>query len=571
MTSPTTQLLEKPGVQLLLLLTLTAAAYAGVVHAGFVWDDHALVVRNSLTGDLRNLPAFFHTDLWAGAGAGDIGAGSGYYRPLLLCSLAMDRLLAGLNPALAHLHSLCWHLAAIFALHRLLRGLVGPAAALCGATLFALHPVQSEAVVWVSARNDPMAAAFFIGGLVLLQEERTRWPRALLGGTFALMAMLSKESALLFPLILLALDLGRWGRPGRDAVRITAATAAVLLAVTLRALSGVSGAALPEDEGWRLLMQQSWESIATYTRLLVVPWPLSAGRDLESLSLPLSTQIQGGITLLLLFLGLPLVAHRHGAARQRLCIAGLTWAIASFVPSILAIADKGLLGERYLYLPLAGLALAIATTIPERRASLLGLPFFLLLWMGILHQRLPDWRGDLELWAATLRDTPSTFVEASYGHALRGEQENLKAFLHFRAAILGDPPVLDVCPNTLAAAMAAGRPDLAVQAALETGTRGCAGPEWMGHHAVALAVSGQWEQAVELAGRARQDPARRADLVLAASRVIADDPDTYCALLQNWSGTEAASAQIARILALGSHPGLSDRLLDPGNVRFRCP
>ena len=72
------------------MLAVVALAYLPVLAAGFVWDD-ALLVENTLTGSLLNLPRFFAVDLWS---TNPEGAGSGYC-PVLL-DFAIDRALFGL-------------------------------------------------------------------------------------------------------------------------------------------------------------------------------------------------------------------------------------------------------------------------------------------------------------------------------------------------------------------------------------------------------------------------------------------------------------------------------------------
>ena len=138
-----------PRQALLLLLALVGVAYVGALQAGFVWDDVPLVLRNRLTGDLANLPQFFAMDLWDGSPV-DQGV-SGYYRPLFLVSLAVDRALFGLSSVGAHAQSLLWHGIAVVLAFHLLRGWLGVERAFAAALVFGLHPIQSEAVIWVAA------------------------------------------------------------------------------------------------------------------------------------------------------------------------------------------------------------------------------------------------------------------------------------------------------------------------------------------------------------------------------------------------------------------------------------
>ncbi|NOY25106.1 MAG: hypothetical protein GXP62_04450, partial [Oligoflexia bacterium] len=223
----------------LAILLLVLAAYLPLLGAGYVWDDQDLILKNTAITSLSNWPQLFSQDLWAGTPlAGD---GSGFYRPLVALSLAFDHALAPGSAAFAHAHSLAWHLLACLLLWCLLRRSVGVVGAAAGLPLFALHPVQTEAVAWISARNDPMAAALLFGALLLLDRDRPS-PGALLGGAVLLLAaLLAKESALLAPAMLALVAVARTGRPGRLRSHL-----AVLLALCIyAALRTWAGVALP--------------------------------------------------------------------------------------------------------------------------------------------------------------------------------------------------------------------------------------------------------------------------------------------------------------------------------------
>lgn len=537
--------LARPGIQGALLCALTAAAYVGVLQAGFVWDDHALVLGNSLTASLAHLPQYFTSDLWAGT-ATAIGDGSGYWRPLMLLSLALDRAFFGLAAPPAHLHSLAWHLLAVLALHRLLLGLVRPLPALVGAAVFALHPLQSEAVVWVAARNDTMAAALVLASLAVLRPAEAGGRRLLGGALLAGGAVLSKESALLVPVMLLVLDLARSGRPvgwRRHAVL----WGAVAFHVGARFAVGVASAARPPAIGWRLLLwDRPLDVLATYGSLLAWPWPLSGGRDLESLDVGALGRLLG-LGVLVLLPGLLLLPR----PRRALAGAGLALAGLAFLPSVLALADKGLLGERYAYLSLAGVGIAVAAALPDRVAVLAVAGAWILPWLGILHVRLPDWHDDVTLWRAALRDTPSTYVQAGLAGALRISGEPLEAAWYFRAAIEGHPPQLEWCPNVVGSALEAGRLDLALAGAEAVTARGCSSDEFRGYHAAALALAGRWEEAGTLAAAAHADPMRRADLVRAAGGLVDGDCREYDALRGVPNQREAVSEQVVHLLTVG--------------------
>ena len=98
-----------------------AVAFMPLLRAGWVWDDNLLVVANVLTDSWANIGTFFQIDLWDSSPK-QLDR-PGYYRPLMLLGLTVDRLVLGPSPGLHHLHSLAWHLAAAGLLFVLLRQL----------------------------------------------------------------------------------------------------------------------------------------------------------------------------------------------------------------------------------------------------------------------------------------------------------------------------------------------------------------------------------------------------------------------------------------------------------------
>ncbi len=263
-----------------LLVLLLVASYGPLLLAGYVWDDAPLIVQNTLTGDWANVPRFFATDLWESAGG--VEQASGYYRPLVLVSFALDRSLFGDWAGGAHLHSLLWHLLGVGVLGAFLKRLFGTWPALVGAGLFALHPLQSEAIAWVAARNDLMVCALSLGSLLLLMDPKAGPARVIGGGALAVCALLSKESAVLLPVLLVALDWARWRRwPSWP--RLGILVLALCLWFGLRTWAGVQAAAVPDADQGRLLLTSLPAILGHYSLRLLVPWPLSVGATLEYL------------------------------------------------------------------------------------------------------------------------------------------------------------------------------------------------------------------------------------------------------------------------------------------------
>jgi tetratricopeptide (TPR) repeat protein len=204
----------------LLVATLVFTIYAPALRNGFVWDDTALILRDPLIRSWRLIPEGFQHFLFTDATASD------FYRPIQRLSYTLDYGAFAFRPAGYHLANIVCHLAAALALLLLageLLGLFGVEErkrrriAFLATLAWAIHPVHTAAVVYVSGRADPLAAAFgFLGLYSGIRSLRTngasRWILLLAAGALFLLSALSKETGIVFLLLWCAILLlkKRW-------------------------------------------------------------------------------------------------------------------------------------------------------------------------------------------------------------------------------------------------------------------------------------------------------------------------------------------------------------------------
>jgi hypothetical protein len=135
-----------------------------------------------------------------------------YFRPLVVVSFAIDRLLYGESAAGYHLTNLVLHATATLLAWAIARRVLGAGfSAWVSAALFAIHPCHVQAVSWISGRTDVLAALFYMAALALYLESRerpharTRRVRlALLSVLAFLLALTAKEMAITFPVVVFA-------------------------------------------------------------------------------------------------------------------------------------------------------------------------------------------------------------------------------------------------------------------------------------------------------------------------------------------------------------------------------
>ena len=330
-----------PRLAYLLVTLATFAVYMPLMGGGFVWDDHLLIVDNPIITSLDNIPQMFATDLW---GTTDVAKpDGGYYRPLMLVDLAISHALVGLNHSLYHLHNFLWHGVAVvlmmFTLERLIRDRL---AAALGAAFFALHPVQIEVVGFISARNDPMAVVWLLLVLLLLSAKHPS-RLALLGGMLAsTAAILSKESVAFAPLMLAFAARARWGGWGRPAAHV-----ALLLGFGLAVIMRWSaGDGMPAQADPERLAAVGLPSLAFYLEKLV--WPIDIAPVIHFGWLPAVPWLMAGVAVAVL----AVLAWLGGPFAR----AGLLFAFLGLLPAWAAVAHVGAIADRYLYLPMVGVA-----------------------------------------------------------------------------------------------------------------------------------------------------------------------------------------------------------------------
>lgn len=186
------------------LFAVNFILYIGTINHDFLKDDYRLIVENPR---IKSLPSFINS----------IGSKFftfpdfpylHYWRPMSLFSFYGDHTLWGLNPAGYHLSNIL-----INAFNALLIFLVFYALfnkidyAFLAALFFSFHPSHVEAVSWISGRTDLLAAFFILAAvLFFILFLKKKKPFFFVMTAFCFMpALLSKENAVLFPLLALAL------------------------------------------------------------------------------------------------------------------------------------------------------------------------------------------------------------------------------------------------------------------------------------------------------------------------------------------------------------------------------
>ena len=399
-----------------LLIAAVAVTFANAIGNGFVYDDQLVIVDDPAV----RLPL----------SAGFDGL---VYRPLRTLSYRLDHAIAGLDPRMFHLTNVLYHGVTVLLVATVVTRLgATPAAAIVGALVFAVHPVQADAVTYAAGRRDVLCGLFYAAGvLAYLGWRRTgRVSSLVLAASAYVLAILAKEMAITMPVVCVLVD---WWQRRRGA-ETDGATPRRPGAVGLRlawvaALAGVGVAALAFTYGGhvlRIATERPWHggsigaNFATVARVWVkylqlMLWPATLSVDYSFDAFPVSTSAADPWALaslvVLAFVACGAVASWRRGGRVGL---GLAWAAVALLPVSHVVPFRELLAEHYLYVPMMGIALVVSGAMdavlvrwPARRTVVTAVAGVIVVALGARTAvRNRDFVDRIALWSATVAAFP---------------------------------------------------------------------------------------------------------------------------------------------------------------------
>jgi hypothetical protein len=377
------------------LVAAVALLYGWTLDGYFVSDDFGFVGHFS-TFAITSWPRLFIADWQSGIWGGSFNE----LRPFSALTFIIDSRLWGSNGAGYHFTNLVMHVACsglvMLITQSLLRNWPG---ALLAGLLFALHPVQREAVIWITGRVDMLSAAGFLLGFYGLLRYRGQ-PR----GSWLVVAwsgfgfgIFAKESCLLLPAVALLHDIAIGRRDGQSRRRLLAPYAGWLVLTVVYGMcrwiamdvppGGADGVdvALGIERGTRRLVSYVGAMFLPRDTLRgvieqVAPWFDWAGAAVAG-------AIIAGVAVVL-----ARPALRRSEAMRVALVYGIAWPVMTAGPLIVTYFSL-----RHLYTASAGFMIGVVALVtfvwPGRRAFAAAAA---LLVSGVVLQTLPgmlEWRA----------------------------------------------------------------------------------------------------------------------------------------------------------------------------------
>ena len=444
---------------------LVAALLGGLVYLNaldnpFVYDDHRTVLDNGSIRSLVTPRAIVLHDIT---------------RPLVNLSYAVDRAMWGEGPFGFHLTNVILHMVNVVLLFLIVWRLASdrrtrqaeeaasaspPVVAFAAAALFAVHPMMTEAVGYISGRTDVLhTMLFFLGflcGRRWMQQGGARWWLLALGLWVA--AVLAKESALMLPAALFLYDRIVLERGAADRRRsfwilhvpllgLALAAGAVLLIVFYY----VERAGVASIAWWALLGQAG--VIWRYAGLLVFPAGQTIFHDVQPVRSLIERHALVDAVALAGLVAVVVLAWRTSGIHA-LVRFGVLWFVLLLLPSaVLALIDWAEpMAEHRAYLASCGLFLAAAAGVGwlEARLSTISVPLGLagraafaviLLSLGARTLlRNAVWADPVTLWREAVMKAPTHWLpQTVLGESLHAAGRHQEAVAAFRTALALNP------------------------------------------------------------------------------------------------------------------------------------
>ena len=462
-----------------IILGLTFLAFANCIPNDFAYDDQTQILGNTFIRDLRNLPKALVTETWYWRVQQDQDPNTQakpttpYYRPIFTIYLMILWKLFGASPMGWHFFNILVHMLVVYLVFLVLEQVSGDIRlSAIGTLIFAIHPMRSESVAWISGVTDPILAVFLMSSFYFYARFRREGVNRLLIWSLVLffLAVFAKEPAVTLPIFIGTYELLIINRdvPWRERIKPAIKYGGCFLVVSaiyFVARYYALGFALNNGNFkyyplWQVLLTIPLV-IWKYFGLMIFPVELSLFHGTSMVKSPLAPEF------FIPMLGL--LALAYGLWRLRgsiLALFGILWFAVNLLPvlNLSAFGEDFLVQERYVYVPSIGFSLLIALGLlklplekwipigTRRLAQTALVALLVLLLTGKSLAQNTIWKDDMTLWYHGEEAAPDQFMpHYILGHKLINLGEYVQAAQRLEECLKLSPENIVVISNLASA------------------------------------------------------------------------------------------------------------------------
>ncbi len=438
-------------------LLIAAAGFVVYINAlsnDFVFDDDSVVLGDPSITDISNIPRYFTGQ------EGFHKVIGRYYRPVVSASYAIDYVLWDLKPFGFHLTNIIIHVINSLLFFKLLLLMFGIEsvktqesrlyAVIFGGLIFAVHPIHTEAVTWVSGRTDSLSFTFFIASFIyyLKYSKEQKSLNFFMVIFFFALSLLAKEMAITLPAVILlydiALNKGLSKKLIRGKLLIYVSLAAVsVLYLFLRWLILKD---IPQRESYFYFYGKDTltailtmlQTMPLYFRLMVVPVDLIYHYNGY---LPYQNSFSSVyIITAIIFILIMITAAIYLFKKLPLVSYSILFFLITLLPVINILPTMNFMAERFLYIPSAALSFVIAVLVSKfysdklKSALVFTVVVVIIAFSYLTFARNMDWKDNNTLFLSA-EGKQGTILYVNIGNIYANRQEYDKAEILYRKAI----------------------------------------------------------------------------------------------------------------------------------------
>ncbi len=411
----------------IIIIALTFLVFYNSLQNEFVFDDESVILNNNSIQSLSNIPKFFTAD------EGFHKVIGRYYRPVVSSSYAIDYWIWGLNAFGFHLTNVIIHIICCLLLFKIFSVLFWRykyryLLSLLTTMVFAVHPIHTEAVSWVSGRTDSMVTLFFFGSFLSYLEftkeqeyikakntlhniKNRNYYYLFLSLLFYAAGLLTKEMIVTMPVIIILYDF-IYRKKNLQYLKENLLTYSLFVSITVIYL-GLRYYLLkdiPERENYLYFIGKDFETalstmlktIPVYFRLLFAPFSLLYHYNgvIEDSKSIIETPVLLSILFIFSLISLSIFFYKKDSIVS-FCI---LFFFVSLLPVMNIIPTMNLMAERFLYFSSFALALLICHLAmigsSKRDFSMLifGMVIIICLLSYLTYLRNIDWKDNNTLY-----------------------------------------------------------------------------------------------------------------------------------------------------------------------------
>jgi len=447
----------------LIIILVTYLVFYNSLSNDFVFDDESVIVNNQSIQTLDNIPKFFTAD------EGFHKVIGRYYRPVVSASYAIDYSIWGLNSFGFHLTNIIIHIISCLLLFKIFTVLFWRYKyrnlfSLFSTLIFAVHPIHTEAVTWISGRTDSMVTMFFFGSFLCyieftkeqryLKEKNTletitsrNYLYLVLSLFLYACGLLTKEMIITMPVIILLYDfVYRKKGVAFSKKNFLVYSLFAVITVMYLILRYVLLMDVPERENYLYFLNKDFavtfgtmlKTIPVYFRLLFVPFGLLY--HYNGVIEDAKTLFDVEVALTMIFIGLLIFLAVYYYKKDSIISFCILFFFVSLLPVMNIFPTMNLMAERFLYLTSFALALMICHMAllgsAKRDFTILtvGLVIIICSLSYLTIVRNADWKNNNALYSSA-KGTNGTVILVNEGNILANNKKYDEAAQFYKKAI----------------------------------------------------------------------------------------------------------------------------------------